>query len=876
MVRLGLATTLLAAASFAQAAQQKAPAVVPGAYIVEYEDSHDPTSILASIKGDATIRKDIRHELFKGASFQFKDLNKADDLASKIAAMSGVKALYPVRRYSIPEHTVHSTGSAVQEVVAKRDTGNDTFSPHLMTQVNKFRDSGITGKGIKIAVIDTGIDYLHPALGGCFGPGCLVSYGTDLVGDDFNGSNTPVPDSDPMDTCNGHGSHVSGVISGNTNNPYGIIGAATDVTLGAYRVFGCSGDVGNDILIEAYLKAYDDGSDIITASIGGASGWPEDSWAAVVSRIVEKGVPCLVSAGNDGATGIFYASTAANGKRVTAVASVDNILAPALLSEASYSVANGSLSTFGFTAGSPSAWANVSLPVWSVNFNTADTANGCEAFPDDTPDLSKYIVLIRRGTCTFVQKAQNAAAKGAKYIIYYNNVSGSTKVDVSAVAGVKAAAMVTSETGVAWIKALQAGTQVTVNMADPETAPKNLNNFPNTATPGFLSTYTSWGPTYEVDVKPQISSPGGMILSTYPRALGSYAVLSGTSMACPLAAATWALVMQKRGTKDPKVLENLFSATAHPNLFNDGTKTYPMLAPVAQQGAGLIQAWDAANANALLSVSSISFNDTEHFKPLQSFEVTNTGKKAVTYQLGHTSAATAYTFANDNSIGPAAFPNELVDAKATLVLTPAKLTLNPGQKKTVTVLAIPPLGLDAKRLPVYSGYITLNGTDSTGYSLPYQGVVGSMRSVTVLDKQNSYLSQSSDATYAPVAAGTTFTLPPAGKANDTLYANTVYPTIVLTLSMGSAEVHADVVNSKGKTIGQVLTFPARWNPRGTFEWNWDGALSDGTYAPADTYKITLKALKIYGNSKWPLDWETQTTEPFTIKYAAKSKRAFTA
>ncbi|KAK1774605.1 hypothetical protein QBC45DRAFT_424367 [Copromyces sp. CBS 386.78] len=182
----------------------------------------------------------------------------------------------------------------------------------------------------------------------------------------------------------------------------------------------------------------------------------------------------------------------------------------------------------------------------------------------------------------------------------------------------------------------------------------------------------------------------------------------------------------------------------------------------------------------------------------------------------------------------------------------------------------------ARDLHVYSGYITLNGTDSTGYSLPYQGVVGSMKAVTVLDKQYSYLSQSSDATLAPVAAGTTFTLPPAGKANETQYANTVYPTVVLTLAMGSAEVRADVVNAKGKTIGQVLTFPAYWNPRGTFEWNWDGALSDGSYAPAGTYKITLRALKIYGNSKKPQDWETQTTESFTIKYAAKNKREFTA
>ena len=118
--------------------------------------------------------------------------------------MSGVKAMYPVRRYPAPEVTVHYTGSSVQEVVStstsKRDTAADTFTPHLMTQVDKFRAAGIRGKGVKVAIIDTGIDYLHPALGGCFGAGCLVAYGTDLVGDDFNGSNTPVPDDDPIDT----------------------------------------------------------------------------------------------------------------------------------------------------------------------------------------------------------------------------------------------------------------------------------------------------------------------------------------------------------------------------------------------------------------------------------------------------------------------------------------------------------------------------------------------------------------------------------------------------------------------------------------------------------------------------------------------------
>lgn len=67
-----------------------------------------------------------------------------------------------------------------------------------------------------------------------------------------------------------------------------------------YRVFGCHDSVGDDVLISAYNMAYEAGSDIITASIGGANGWSEEAWAVAVQRIVEAGVPCPVAAGNDG------------------------------------------------------------------------------------------------------------------------------------------------------------------------------------------------------------------------------------------------------------------------------------------------------------------------------------------------------------------------------------------------------------------------------------------------------------------------------------------------------------------------------------------------------------------------------------------------
>jgi hypothetical protein len=121
----------------------------------------DSNALVNNLGGKASLRKDLRFKLFKGASIQFKDTKNADKMAAKVATMPKVKAVYPVRRYPVPHHVVHSTGDAVQAVLSKRQEGNDTFSTHLMTQVNQFRDSGVTGKGIKIAIIDTGVSQTH-------------------------------------------------------------------------------------------------------------------------------------------------------------------------------------------------------------------------------------------------------------------------------------------------------------------------------------------------------------------------------------------------------------------------------------------------------------------------------------------------------------------------------------------------------------------------------------------------------------------------------------------------------------------------------------------------------------------------------------------
>jgi subtilisin family serine protease len=708
-------------------------------------------------------RMDLSYDLFKGVSFKLDNLASEQEVAKQIAAMPEIKQMWPVREYPIPNDKVHWTGnsntaaSAFNTINKRQSSDNDTFSPHVMTQVDKLRARGIRGAGIKVAIVDTGIDYDHPALGGCFGEGCLVSFGTDLVGDAYTGgAGAPQPDDDP-DDCGGHGTHVAGIVAAQVN-PYGFTGAAPDVTLGAYRVFGCEGSAGNDVLIAAFNQAYQDGADIITASIGGASGWTEDPWAVAVSRIVDAGTPCTVSAGNSGDQGQFYASTAANGKGVASIASVDNTQAPAILLNASYNAANSSSSTsFGWTEGSPSGWGNISLPLWSVNYNTSDPANACTALPDDTPDLSEYLVLIRRGSCTFVQKVENVVAKGAKYVMFYNNAAGATSVAAD-VEGLLAVGMTTAETGAEWISLLSNGTDVIVNIVDPDSAGQYPSTRDNTATGGFLSTYTSWGPTYELDFYPQFSAPGGLILSTYPLELGGYAVLSGTSMACPLAAAIYALVAEVRGTFDPATLEAVLASTANPNLFHNGVSASPFLAPTTQQGAGMLQAYDAAYTNSFLSVGSISFNDTDNFLESAEFTIRNIGDDEITFALSHVPAATAYTLAVD-SIYPQEFPNEFTSSAATIAFSEKEVTVPGGGEATVSLTLTPPTGLTTARLPVYNGYIALNGSDSSSLSLPYLGVAGSMKSATVLDARSSYLTSSTDPAYNPSAANTTFTIP---------------------------------------------------------------------------------------------------------------------
>ncbi len=201
-----------------------------------------------------------------------------------------MEKVWPASIFSIPSGA---------EATVSTD-GQPTWSPHINTGVNTAHELGYKGDNVIVAIVDSGVDYGHPALGGGFGPGFKVESGYDLVGDDYVLGGPYVPDNDPND-CAGHGTHVAGIIGSSYEV---VLGVAPSARLRSYKVFGCGTSTYEDVIIEAFIMAYEDGADVINASLGCNQGFPDGPLAIVTSTIQAAGVFVAVAAGNAGETGM--------------------------------------------------------------------------------------------------------------------------------------------------------------------------------------------------------------------------------------------------------------------------------------------------------------------------------------------------------------------------------------------------------------------------------------------------------------------------------------------------------------------------------------------------------------------------------------------
>ncbi|KAJ3554568.1 hypothetical protein NM688_g3038 [Phlebia brevispora] len=631
--------------------------IVPNRFVVEVESTSDIPTRRDTFPRDPhkSLYEDLRKRdisfnvdrefnspgLFVGASVTLSNAKVNSYLISvtypltihadmqdraQVAAMPGVKAVRPVIQVPAPKPvSAHVVTSLTDPALPP-----DTESTHVLTGVDKLHAMGVIGTGTTVAIIDTGIDYTHPSLGDGFGPGHKVVGGFDFVGDAFDGTNTPMPDPDPLDQCNGHGTHVAGIFGANPGNEFNISGVAFGADIRAYRIFGCTGTVPDDIIIEALLQGVSDGVDILTMSLGGADGWTESSSAVVSSRIAATGKIVTIAAGNDGADGAFYTSSPGNAINAISVASLDNTVIP-LQNATVHGVTHDPITYFD-TFPLP---VNGTLPIFATSTDTTIVDDACDPLPDDTPDLSGFVVIVRRGTCTFVQKLTNIAAKGGQVTLIYDNGSGFEEIDVG---NFTDATLIQAADGVFLVNAFAAGENVSLSF--PQSGA--LFQFPDPAG-GLISSFTSIGPTNDMFFKPAVAAPGGNILSTFPVPLGSFAVLSGTSMATPFIAGVGALLFGAKG-KSPEVgttARTLFETTAQ--LVGSSHTDGDPLQTVAQQGAGLVDAFKALTTDIIVSPGELLTNDTAHFVSLHTFTITNIGNEVKKFNITHVPAGTVLT-----------------------------------------------------------------------------------------------------------------------------------------------------------------------------------------------------------------------------------------
>ncbi|CAE7226894.1 unnamed protein product [Rhizoctonia solani] len=882
--------------------------IVPNSYIVELSTgSHLKrgfTSPHEELYHDLTRRgaswqvtKEYSDSLLTGAAVK---LGSDADLV-KLAEASGVESITPVYLHAPPKPVSQQVMKDTTDATAPKDV----FSTHVMTGVDKLHAEGIYGKGVKIGIIDTGVDYNHPALGAGFGPGHKIIGGYDFVGDAYTGqpgTPPPVPDNDPLNECNGHGTHVAGIIGANPNNIWNISGVAYESEINAYRVFGCDGSVPDDILIDSLLRAYQDGNDIITLSLGGPDGWTEVVSGVVASRIADQGKVVTIAAGNDGAYGSWYASGPGTGISVISIGSVDNTA----INLQNATVSNGrnisyqSLEKLAIPDG---------LPIYATSQDPTIANDACNPLPDSTPDLSGYVVLIRRGTCTFVSKADNAAAKGAKYFLIYDNLDQS----LGAISlGNYPGALITQKDGLFLLQ---------------EAIPKEYTiSFPNSpftgANPsgGLMSSFSTYGPTHDMYLKPAFSAPGGSILSTYPIALGSWEIASGTSMATPFAAGSAALLLQTRGktVATAKAARAIFQNTAIP--VKKTVDNSSLIETTSHQGAGLLNVYNAIKNTGGLLPSELLLNDTANFKGTHTLLLKNGGKQSVTYSLTHVAAGTANTI---DGIEAILGPVPLTNSAASVTIVPNKVTVPAGWTLPVIITIKAPTGLDATKLPVYSGYIKATGSDNTTLQSTYIGVAAKLKEAKVLDNTDSYfgvkLPLITDKDGNPV--------PPDGSATYTLNGDDT-PLVLYRLVQGTPLLRVDLTDSKTNVTtnqrrssdieiklagrSEVSTVPySTVSKRSIWDWIFPnrGQTSGGTFAavktlgvlyqedylprnslagtaddngysglqfttfangtaiPDGSYKILVRALKITGNPKKEEDYEVWTSPTVVIKRA---------
>ncbi|MBM7702012.1 S8 family serine peptidase [Metabacillus iocasae] len=549
---------------------------------------------LASSSKEAKVKKEYDH-VFAGFSAELP----ANEI-SKLASISGVRAVYPDVAYRTTE--VKSRELTQEEFSPQMDKSSPYIGSHKAWQ------SGYTGKGVKVAVIDTGVDYTHPDLDQAFGD----YKGWDFVDNDNDPQETPIGDPRGAETT--HGTHVAGTVAANGQ----IKGVAPESTLLAYRVLGPGGSGSTENVVAAIDRAVEDGADIMNLSLGNSLNNPDWATSLALDRAMADGVVAVTSNGNSGPKNWTVGSPGTSREAI----SVGATQLPYKVYESTLQVGDvsyASSSVMGF----PSDEDLLALNGQNLDF-TFTGLGTTEDFVNK--DVKDKVAVIQRGAIPFVEKVDNAKAAGAKAVVIFNNVDDAER-PIPVIPGTSLPTLkLTKADGDKLAAALKSGNQSgSINSKFSQDIGETMADF------------SSRGPVLDTwMIKPDVSAPGVDIVSTVPTHDASnphgYGSKQGTSMASPHVAGAAALVLQANPSWSVEDVKAALMNTA--DKLQDATgKVYPH----NTQGAGSIRVVEAIEAKTLVTPGSHSFGtfykDKGKQKAKQKFEVQNLSNKDKTYDV---------------------------------------------------------------------------------------------------------------------------------------------------------------------------------------------------------------------------------------------------
>ncbi len=554
----------------------------------------------------STVDKEIKAKgikLQKGFAYDtvlngFAAKVKADDL-KKLLDITGITLVEPdtiVHALEADKPTDPSSSELEKEI--EFETQMNTSIDHL--GIEAIWEEGYKGAGIKVAVLDTGIDPDHPEFQGIYKGGKnFIIHSSDYKrerADDDARETSPAERPAHMPEVNAsgrtfhtdHGTHVAGTIAAIGANEFGIKGIAPEIDLYAYRVLGAYGSGATSGIISAVEHAVNESMDVINLSLGGGSNSENDSLAYAINNAMMAGVISVISSGNSGPN--RGTVTTPGTSRLGII--VGNTTNPESQHSAEVTVTVGD--DFSFSK-------DLKFMATTFGQDLSDQLSGefeLVAIPGvgnkadfEGIDVEGKVALITRGELAFVDKIANAKENGAIATIIHNFSGGTNAPDVSNVFLSDSFAFIpTIDMSVTDGEAIRAA-------LEGGTGTVTFGNFDSTESEGDeVNDSSSRGPsTPNFDIKPDVIAPGTNIMSSVPAYKWdfpnasyeqSYDRFTGTSMAAPHIAGIAALVKQANPEWDAFDVKVAISNTA--KLLD--TSKYDVFA----QGAGRVDAYAAA------------------------------------------------------------------------------------------------------------------------------------------------------------------------------------------------------------------------------------------------------------------------------------------